>query len=172
MTSDPQAMVSCHALQKVLLGHNPGMMHAQRSCPCLGLDGLTGVLLAHMWNAEVQQPVPCQRVKSLGPELSGWCRTLVYLQDVAAERRNSNSLGKTPLLPTEQRTAAGCVTELDANYKGDLLSPVIPSTPSVDACCQLCKCVNAQYFCFCECCNYAIGGAPWQHKVAYFVNLL
>ena len=63
---------------------------------------------------------------------------LAYLQGVQSQA-GSPAPGSSGLRPTEVQLPSGCVQEVDANYKGDLLSGVIASQQSGDTCCQRCK---------------------------------
>ena len=68
------------------------------------------------------------------------CRSVLeYLQGVKAQVGSPAAGGAGQLRPTEVQLPSGCVEEVDANYKGDLLSGVIASQQSGDACCQRCK---------------------------------
>jgi hypothetical protein len=66
------------------------------------------------------------------------CSTWDYLKAVREQLSNSSDI-KGGLRPTEVRLPSGCIEEIDANYKGELLSDVLPNTTSGDACCQSCR---------------------------------
>ena len=59
------------------------------------------------------------------------------------ELGNSSSVNGG-LRPTEVRLPSGCIEEIDANYKGDLLTDILPNTTSGDMCCQACRCGISQ----------------------------
>ena len=68
------------------------------------------------------------------------CRVLAYLQVIQGEVSNSSSAAVGGgLRPTEVTLNAGCIEEVDANYKGDLLSGVLSSVKSGDDCCAKCR---------------------------------
>jgi hypothetical protein len=67
-------------------------------------------------------------------------RLLSYLQGIQAQVSNG-SAGAVGggLRPTEVLLGSGCIEEIDANYKGDLLSGVLANTASGDVCCKQCR---------------------------------
>ena len=67
-------------------------------------------------------------------------RVLSYLQGIQAQVSNGSSAAVgSGLRPTEVLLSSGCIEEIDANYKGDLLSGVLSNVASGDACCQQCR---------------------------------
>ena len=67
------------------------------------------------------------------------CRVLDYLNDIQGKLKNPSGVG-SGLRPSEVRLPSGCIEEIDANYKGDLVSGVLTSVQSGDTCCQKCQC--------------------------------
>lgn len=65
-------------------------------------------------------------------------RTWTYLLSVKDAVSNSSNVSGG-LRPTEIRLRSGCIEEIEANYKGDLVSDVLASIPGGDECCQACR---------------------------------
>ncbi len=79
-------------------------------------------------------------VSLLVPSMERLCRrTLAYLQVAQAQLLNATAINGG-LRPTEVRLPSGCIQEEDANYKGELVSPVLDNTMDGDRCCQMCRC--------------------------------
>ena len=79
-------------------------------------------------------------VSFLAPTIELLCyRTLAYLQAAQAQLLNATNIDGG-LRPTEVRLPSGCIQEEDANYKGNLVSPVLNNTMDGDQCCQMCRC--------------------------------
>ena len=70
-----------------------------------------------------------------------WCaRTWRYLQSIQEEISNSSNVSGG-LRPTEIRLRSGCIEEIEANYKGDAVSDILPNISGGDECCQNCRSV-------------------------------
>ena len=63
-----------------------------------------------------------------------------YLQGIQGQLNDSSGAAVGGgLRPTEVNLSAGCVEEIDANYKGALLSDVLSNVKSGDDCCAQCR---------------------------------
>ncbi|BDA50525.1 hypothetical protein COCOBI_16-2010 [Coccomyxa sp. Obi] len=87
--------------------------------------------------------------------------------DIPAEHPGANFWQPFRQLPSgQQQGASGCIQEIDANYKGDLLSDVLTGVQSADACCQACKAKQGcNIFVYCPAvgsCDTGGGSFPYQ----------